>query len=374
MKAPTPVEALSGLETISRGLIFLDDLIERGASLETVVTQAAAMFDCLLGVRTAEGDVLTSGPQGRLGSAPTAPRGAHRRTLPDGTEVWLAACEDGPASEPVLTPASLPSAEEIILRRFGVAVRAAIFQRASTKRARAVDLLAILDPESCDEDRIPALRRLGLQGGSMVTLMAFAGPEAAVERIVEQIRARAPAVYHVVEDSVHLVLARDLISVTDLRVPAGVRGAFTPAQSALRAPDAWRQARNALRFAVPSTRESGAHVVSDAVMIDSASLGAYAILAEELTAEGIAQIADVQRLDRLYQECGPEMLRTMLAVAATDSLRMAARTVHMHHNSVAHRVERAEKVLGFSCTEPYGRARLLLTLTLHRLLESRKLF
>jgi molybdenum-dependent DNA-binding transcriptional regulator ModE len=68
------------------------------------------------------------------------------------------------------------------------------------------------------------------------------------------------------------------------------------------------------------------------------------------------------------------MEQTLLAVAATDSLRQAGRTAHLHHNSVAHRVERAEKVLGFACTEPFGRARLLLTLTLHRLLESRKRF
>nr|WP_232542122.1 LysR family transcriptional regulator [Nocardia bovistercoris] len=64
------------------------------------------------------------------------------------------------------------------------------------------------------------------------------------------------------------------------------------------------------------------------------------------------------------------MLHILLAVAATESLRQAARTVHMHHNSVTHRVQRAERALGFSCTKPYGRTRLMFVLTLHRILDS----
>jgi DNA-binding PucR family transcriptional regulator len=158
-------------------------------------------------------------------------------------------------------------------------------------------------------------------------------------------------------------------------MPVGVRGAFAPSRHALRAAEAWHEARIALRFALPSTHERGPYRQTEAILIDASSLGGYAILAEHLSAEALAGVADVQRIDLLYRENGgAEMLNTLLAVAATDSLRRAARIVHLHHNSVAHRVERAEKVLGFRCTEPYGRTRLLLILTLHRLLESRKLF
>jgi DNA-binding PucR family transcriptional regulator len=42
----------------------------------------------------------------------------------------------------------------------------------------------------------------------------------------------------------------------------------------------------------------------------------------------------------------------------------------LHHNSVATRVQRAERLLGFSITEPYGRSRLLLGLVLRRLRDS----
>jgi hypothetical protein len=195
-----------------------------------------------------------------------------------------------------------------------------------------------------------------------------------VGQVVEQIRARSPVVYHTCDGGVHFVLARDFGAVGELGLPVGVRCAFTPPRPGIQAPEAWRQARNALRFTTPSTRDTGPYDRADAVIMDSSGLGAWAVLGELLTAEAIAQVPEVQRLGQLYQENGPELLRTLQAVAATDSLRKAAKVVHMHHNSVRHRVERAESALGFSCTGPYGRARLLLALTLHRLLESRKLF
>jgi DNA-binding PucR family transcriptional regulator len=160
----------------------------------------------------------------------------------------------------------------------------------------------------------------------------------------------------------------------DVAVPLGVRCASLRDVAPLEAPQAWRRVRNALRFAVPSTHDSAPYPIAEATVVDATRVGAYAILAEQLTADELARVEDVQRLEQLCRESGPDILPTLLAVAATDSLRRAAATVHMHHNSVAHRVRRAERALGFKCTEPYGRARLLLVLTLHRLLESHKHF
>lgn len=259
-----------------------------------------------------------------------------------------------------------------LLRRLGIAVRASA-QHDDRTRARTNDLRAIVDPRLSDQDRRSAQRRLGLAGAT-VTVLALAGPDDDIETMLGQLRTRSAAVHHLTDDRVHLVLAKELRTPRGLDIPEGVRCAYSPAGPIDLAPAAWRRARSALRFAMPSNHSSGPYLLEEAVMLDSARVGPYGILAEQLTADQIARVEDVQRLDKLYQDAGPEMLHTLLAVAATESLRQAARVVHMHHNSVTYRVQRAEKVLGFSCTQPYGRARLMFVLTLHRIMDSWRQF
>lgn len=175
-------------------------------------------------------------------------------------------------------------------------------------------------------------------------------------------------------DGLHLILATDLDPTAVLGVPVGARAAFAGPYPASRAPEAWRLARVALRFARPSPRAYGPYSMDEATLVDAAQLGAHAVLAETLSAERIARVPDVRRLNRLVDECGEDMLVCLEAVAATESVRKAARLLHRHHNSVTHRVERAERYLGFSFTEPYGRPRLFLALVLRRLQDSGHLF
>jgi hypothetical protein len=377
MDEPTGSWAEAALGRLQRGMSRLDELLEdgNGLELEAVVIRAAESFGYTMGVRAAEGTVICADRDGLLAEGPPLD-GARFRRLPDGSQAWLC-----PEERTAPTPdGALPSSEglfadmeSLVLRSFGDAVEKAIAR--SGRRQLAADIRAVVDDLASAEDRRQALGRLRLRDRSSVTLLALAGPPGGVERVIEQIRTHAPVVHTVRDDRVHLVLADEFgHPARVLNMPLGVRGAFTPPKPALRAPEAWRQARNALRFALPSTHDKGPYRRAEAILIDSSLLGCYAILAEQLPPEGLAQIPDVQHLAHLLRESVPEMEGTLLAVAATDSLRQAARTVHLHHNSVAHRVQRAEKVLGFSCTEPYGRARLLLTLTLHRLLESHKLF
>lgn len=66
----------------------------------------------------------------------------------------------------------------------------------------------------------------------------------------------------------------------------------------------------------------------------------------------------------------PDTLNVLEAVAATESIRQAAQLVHLHHNTVATRLDAAEEVLGFPLREIYGRTRLLVALTLYRLYGS----
>ncbi len=136
------------------------------------------------------------------------------------------------------------------------------------------------------------------------------------------------------------------------RFPAGVRAGIGAAES----PDrSWRQARTALRFTGP--REP---------VVRYADLGALALLAE-IPKEASRDNADVAAIARISGT--PEDMETLETYCATGSLRRAADLLHLHHSSVARRLEQIAKTLGIELTEPTGLMRVRLALTTWRLLD-----
>ncbi|MGC9537423.1 hypothetical protein [Streptomyces sp. UG1] len=140
--------------------------------------------------------------------------------------------------------------------------------------------------------------------------------------------------------SLHLVLARALDPAVVPGVPAELAWGSPDHVPPDRHPRHGGRQRLALRFARPSPRAYGSYTMDEAVLVDGARLWGYALPAETLSAERIARVPDVCRLNRLVDEHGEDMLVCLEAVAATDSLRKAACQLHRHHNSVAYRVER----------------------------------
>jgi DNA-binding PucR family transcriptional regulator len=65
----------------------------------------------------------------------------------------------------------------------------------------------------------------------------------------------------------------------------------------------------------------------------------------------------------------PEDLETLDAYCHTGSLRRAADLLHLHHSSVARRLEQLGKTLDIDLTEPTGLLRARLALTTRRLLN-----
>ena len=74
--------------------------------------------------------------------------------------------------------------------------------------------------------------------------------------------------------------------------------------------------------------------------------------------------------DQVLAVGGADMLSTLDVVVGTGSIRQAARSLRMHHNSVLHRVAQAERVLGFALSDVYGRNRLFLALTIRRIRQT----
>jgi DNA-binding PucR family transcriptional regulator len=128
---------------------------------------------------------------------------------------------------------------------------------------------------------------------------------------------------------------------------------ISPQVTAIEAPEAWRKARIAIRFATTSARYE--------------DLGAQALLAD-LPAEEIAKQPDVRALDQLAAD--PQMLALLNAVATTSSIRQAATTIHRHHSSLPARLEHAQQTLGFPLDTQDGRFRLRLALVLRQLRDS----
>ena len=65
----------------------------------------------------------------------------------------------------------------------------------------------------------------------------------------------------------------------------------------------------------------------------------------------------------------PDDLETLDAYCATGSLRRATDLLHLHHSSVARRLEQIGTALGIELSEPTGLTRARLALTTWRLLN-----
>ncbi|AJT68482.1 hypothetical protein T261_6880 [Streptomyces lydicus] len=136
------------------------------------------------------------------------------------------------------------------------------------------------------------------------------------------------------------------------RLPEGVRAGIGAAES----PDrSWRQARTALRFTTPRRP-----------VVHYDGLRALALLAQ-VPQDTVRDNADVAAIARIAGN--PEDLETLDTYCTTGSLRRAADLLHLHHSSVARRLEQIAKALDIELTEPTGLLRARLALTAWRLLD-----
>lgn len=336
---------------------FFDALVEQGADIEVVLSQAAALAECPVGVRSASRQLTARIDPAGLAHNAGPPEGSRILVMPSGDEVWLE--RHGP-EHPL---------DDLLIERFALAAAVALSPRpqgSAQKGRRALLRLAISATGSASERRA-AIDRLGLRPGSTLHVIAAAGPSAGLDELFQGLSCLGRAQV----GSIEVFLASQRPQETLSRLPAGCRVGTSAPHHAADLPDAWREACTALRFTVPGELPEPPWLPFQTAMVQFQDLGGFAAIAEALTAEQIGRIADVAALDRLADQAGgQEMIRTLEAVAATESLRRAARLVEMHHSSVANRVARAEQVIGYSVADPCARPRLMLALVLRRVRAS----
>jgi hypothetical protein len=339
---------------------FFDTLVEYGAGTDVILRQTATLAECPVGIRTADGQLSERmDPAGSVHFG-GPPAGARTYRLPSGDEVWLE--RDG-APHPL---------DELLVERFGIAAGVALGRgRRDIGDLDQCALLRLAITAAVPEpERRHALDRLGVPAGSTVHVIAMAGPPASLDELCRQIPGRCRTQVGAISVLLAAERPQDMMG-----IPPGCRiGTATP-HVAEDLPAAWTEARTALRFTLPSSRREPPYPPGEPAMVRFESLGGFAAIAEVLSAEQISRVPDVAALDYLAEQPGgEEMLRTLEAVAATESLRRAAAMLHLHHNSVAYRVARAEQVIGYSVADPYARSKLMLALVMRRIRASAGLF
>jgi hypothetical protein len=340
-------ERLSQLDSQAEGalrvVMFYDTLMRRRVDLPALTRASAALAECVAGIRLhGTGRIIRMSPDGRQASAP-APPTSTTTTAPitlDEEEigtVWLE--RPGP-------PGPL---DQLLLDRLAIAA-AAVLERYGPARTTMADPALVELVISADSDqaaRARALRLLGFAADLPVRVAAVRS-QLPLDQVGGLVCPARPVKAAPLAD-VGVILATTL---DPSRFPAGVRAGIGAADS----PDrSWRQARTALRF-----------TTSRQPVVHHDDLGALALLAE-IPQDAARDSTDVAAIARMAGN--PEDLKTLDAYCATGSVRRAAELLHLHHSSVARRLEQLGKTLGIDLTEPTGLLRARLALTAWRLLN-----
>ncbi|MEW2486629.1 helix-turn-helix domain-containing protein [Streptomyces sp. NPDC048411] len=336
---------LSGLDPYVDGAIrivaFYDTLMRRRVDLPALARASAGLAECVAGIRIhGAGRTIRVSPHGTEASTPQAPASTTAPITLDGEEIGTVWLERPDLPNPL---------DEVLLDRLAIATAAAV-ERYGPARTTMADPALVELAISSDSDeaaRARALRLLGFAADLPVHAVAVRS-QLPLDQIGGLVCPTRPVKAAPLAD-VGVILATTM---DPARFPAGVRAGVGAAES----PDrSWRQARTALRFTTP--REP---------VIRYTDLGALALLAEipQDTSRGNADVAAIARIAD-----NPEDLETLDTYCATGSLRRAADLLHLHHSSIARRLEQITKTLGIDLTEPTGLTRARLALTAWRLLN-----
>ncbi|WP_422647475.1 helix-turn-helix domain-containing protein [Actinoalloteichus caeruleus] len=337
-------ERLSRLDSRAEGAIrivmFYDTLIRRRVDLPALARASAGLAECVAGIRLhGTGRTVRVAPDGRSASDPTPASTTVPITLDD-EEIGVVWLERTGAPGPL---------DDALLERFAIAV-SAVVERYEPARTTMADpaLVELAISSGCDEaGRARALRLMGFGGAPPIHVIAVRSslPLDQISALVCPGRLVRAATL----GDVGVLLAT---TVDRARFPAGVRAGIAAAANL---DQSWRWARTALRYT------THAHPV-----VHHDDLGALALLAQ-LPDEALRDNVDVAAVARLAAR--PEDLETLEAYCASGSLRRAAHHLHLHHSSVARRLDQIGGILGVDLTEPTGVLRARLALTALRLLD-----
>jgi hypothetical protein len=331
----------SHVESALSVVMFYDTLMRRRVDLPALARASAGLAECVAGIGLhGVGNTIRMSPDGRQASAQLGPASTATPITLDEEEIGTVWLERPSAPGPL---------DDLLLDRLAIAA-AAVVERYGPARTTMADpaLVELAIISGSDEAaRGRALRLLGFPADLPVRVVAVRS-QLPLDQIAGLICPARPVKAAPLAD-VGVILAA---TVDAARFPAGVRAGIGAAER----PDrSWYQARTALRFT--GSREP---------VVRYHALGALALLAE-IPQDASRDNADVAAMARIA--ASPADLETLDAYCATGSLRRAADVLHLHHSSVARRLEHIGKTLGIELAQPTGLMRARLALTARRLLS-----
>jgi hypothetical protein len=339
------VARLSKLDTDTEGALrvvtFYDTLVRRRVDLPALARASAGLAECSVGIGLHGSDrVIRMSPCGTRTRGPQPPASTMVVVTLDDEDigtVWLE--RPGPAGP----------LDRLVLDRLSIAVAAVVerYGPAHTTMADPALVELVISPDTDDAARDRAMRLLGFAPDLPVRVVAVHSQHP-LDKVGSSIcPSRTVKAAQLADVGVILAATADLAG-----LPAGVRAGVGAAGTP---PRSWREARTALRFT--TGREP---------VVTYADLGVAALLAQ-VPADELRANADVAAIAELAYI--PTDLDTLDAFCVTGSLRRAADVLHLHHSSVARRLEQLGKRLGIELTDPSGLARARLALKGWHLLE-----
>ncbi len=337
---------LSQLDTEAEGALrvvaFYDTLLRRRVDLPALARASANLAECVAGIRLdGTGRVIRFAPDGREVASPPP---VASLTLP------ITLDEEEIGSVWLERTGSSRALDELLLDRLAITTAAVVERYGPARTTMAdpalVELVISAGTDAAARDR--ALRLLGFPADLPVRVIALRS-QLPLDRIGSLICPARPVKAATVGD-VGVVLAATLDAT---KFPDGVSAGIGSSESP---ESSWYEARTALRFS--TTRQPIVHYDS---------LGVLALLAQ-VPGEAVRDNADVGAIAAIADSS--DDLDTLEVYCGTGSLRRAADLLHLHHSSVARRLEQLGKTLGFELTEPGGLLRARLALTAWRLLHN----
>ncbi|MEV0462750.1 helix-turn-helix domain-containing protein [Nocardia tengchongensis] len=380
---------------VLRIIAYFDAFDESAANADTVIRAAALLAECPAAATWPGGPTIRYDAAGRLLPAHPAPLAT---VGPDPT-VWLE------------RPAAPHPLDDVVLDRLRHCLRV-VSARQVANPLRMDDpalLEVVLSEKERREDRVRAMRLLGLDPGRATRVLGVAGPGAA--EAVRIIGEHVPVSRQAVIGSITAVLVQDFGPpgvMTDGRAGSGSGGrgaagtsgetaavgpgrpsmvdrglsdtlnaavvqAFPASQAgavgpwigvgerlpAYAAATSWEQARRALRFA--SSTWHGRRVIA------FERLGALELLAD-LPVQRLLGTADVMRISEFAAtEAGALAVDTLEAFCVCGTLRRTATELHLHHSTVAARIAQVEAVMGWDVDDALDRFTATLVLFVRRM-------
>lgn len=364
--------------SVLRVIAYFDRLDESASDAAAAVRGAARLAECAITAAWPSGTVLRYDATGAevprhlagvrtVGAVPETATGAAAATHADlGAEpkVWL---ERRGVEHPL---------DAVLLDRLRHCLRVVAARLAANGPLRLGDpalLEVVLSEKERAEDRVRAMRLLGLDQAREVRVVAVTGPCA--QDAVRMVAERVPVCRVAVIGEITAVLTQDWLdgrAFSDT-VNAAIAEAFPASRSggggpwmgigarvpALAAPASWDQACRALRFA-SSTWHGRRAVAFD-------RLGSLELLAD-VPVERLLATPDVLRLNEFaVTESGALAVDTLEAFCVYGSLRRTATELHLHHSTVAARIAQVESVMGWDIDEALDRFLATLVLTVRRI-------